>query len=1831
MVEMSEARDFVLEIERAERGTRSGAVDVTESAPPPPIAIVGIGCRFPGGVRSADDYWRLLESRGDAIVDVPAERWNRDRHASPEPVAGKSQVRRGGFLTDPVDTFDPIFFGISPREADSMDPQQRLLLEVAYEAVEDAGVQLEALAGTDVGVFTGGFTLDYSQLQFGTADAEAPAVNLHTATGVVMTMLANRVSHAFDLLGPSLAVDTACSSSLVAVHLACQSIWRGESVSAFAGGVNLMVAPNFTIAASTGGFLSPTSTSRAFDAGANGYVRAEGAGFVFLKPLEQALADGDRVYATIRGTATSQDGRTNGITVPNPASQQRAMRRALAQAAVRASEVAYVEAHGTGTPVGDPIEASAIGAVYGQGRTAPLAIGSVKANIGHLEAAAGIAGLIKTALVLSHRRITPHRVLDRVNPAIDLDGLGLRIPLASEDLAGSGVLVAGVNSFGFGGTNAHALLATAPPASPEPADGRGPAELGLLPLLPFAARSTAAVETVAGELADAIEAGQPVESLAAGMAHRRSHHRAERRVVLAPGPERAVAALRAAAAGEPVPDVTAGPTAETDSGLAFVYTGMGPQWWAMGRELFEQSTPFRAAIERCDAAMRQVASWSLVDELLRDSSSSQMAEAWLAQTANFAIQYGLTELLREVGIVPTRIVGHSAGEVAAWLAAGSFTFDDAVTVIVHRARLQDLTAGQGRLLAAALTPDEAAVLPEVSGGQVELAAVNAPTSVALVGDVELLEAIGERLTADGRFARLVPGDVPYHSAAMDPIEDELRQCLADVAPTAPRLPLWSTATGARVPDDGSVLPDADYWWRNVRQPVQFAAAAGAMIADGARCFLEVGPSPVLAQALRETASQREEKVALGSTLERKRPDVEAISSTVGWAWAHGAPVDWARLAPPRRTTVTLPRHPFTRDRYWVEGDQARRYRLGTLDEPYAGYRLETAQPGWRRALDGTAPAGLTDHVVHGQALFPGAGFVEIALEVARAHYGAPRATLEDVRFTAALGLRLPAVTLVEASLEETTGTVSIASRAPEAERWVRNAVATLLPAPPPCVVVDATAADPSALPGAVDVPADVLYERFAAAGFAYGPTFRRIERAWIAEREAVADVAAPAAQDVQGKTPVLDPTVLDAAFQLLLPLAGVLDGGPPVIPVSVERVAVHATPTGPLRAHASNPRPVGDGLLAGDVVLTTPAGEVLVEVVGFTVRQLADTAPRLGTQWVYQQDWVDEPLAADVPTRPAEGRWLLLGGGKVADALAEKLRCLGATPLLEPLDDLPQVLDRVLAAGPLRGVLHLASHDPERPPLRAGLDWPLRAAPRSVVTLATELDRRGVAAPTVVVTTGAQGVDGLMDDAGLAQSPILGMGRVLHQELSGLESRLVDLDPAVLADPDALSEELDRLVTELLLDDTNEDQVAFRGGRRLLARLVPSARDGGTVPVRLRSDASYLVTGGLGALGRLVVTWLAERGAGHLVLVGRSGLPDRATWDDLPAHDRRRPAVDAIRQAEASGARVHVLALDVTAADAVTAALDGLTAAGVPPLRGVIHSAGVVDDQILVRLDDERLDRVLAPKIAGAWALHAATAHLPLDFFALFSSISAVLPSPGQGNYAAGNAFLDALAHYRRGLGLPAVSINWGPWDSGMIADLGLRDLYRRRGLDLIDAATGLRLMAELLGGAVAQQGVVSAHWPTAIDQYPLEPRLIMHLGREAQDGDGAVSTRERIEQADPAERPSVVADVVAEVASRVLRLPVEKLERTEPLGRLGLDSMIATELRIRLEQAVGVAPTIVFLLDGASVADIAAWSTANLDPDQLDELLGSLSEEDLAQLLEEAGSVASPETTHDD
>jgi myxalamid-type polyketide synthase MxaD len=1789
-----------------------------------PIAIVGIGCRFPGGVESPESYWELLAGGRDALVDIPRGRWKVEKFYDPGLAPGTSRVRRGGFLSCPIDEFDAAFFGISPREADHIDPQQRLLLEVAWEALENAGAPLERLAGSDTAVFIGGFTLDYGQLQFAGADRSNLAA--HTATGVVMTMLANRISHAFDFTGPSVALDTACSSSLVAVHLACHSLWSGESGTALAGGVNLMLTPNFTIAASQGGFLSPTSHSRAFDARADGYVRGEGAGVVVLKRLADALRDGDQVHAVIRGTAVSQDGRTNGITVPNGESQKLAMRQALTKAGIPAWSVGYVEAHGTGTPVGDPIEANAIGEVYGTGSGRPVddpcLIASVKTNIGHLEAAAGAAALIKVVLCLQHRQVPPHLHLATLNPAIDLTALRLRIPAASEPIAEhDGVVRAAVNSFGFGGTNAHAVLESAPvPASLATAASASVARRAdpLPGIFPVSARGAGALAELADRYAEALHSPEQASLLASAAAHRRTHHRQARLAVVTGDPRELREGLASVTARQPHPAVHVSTGPATGSPLAFVYTGMGPQWWGMGREVLIKSPVFRAAIDRCDAALGRLADWSLTRELLADEAASRMDQTAISQPANFAIQVALTELWASLGIRPDVIVGHSAGEIAAAYVAGALTFEDAVTVIYHRARLQQQTAGSGRLIAAAISLERALELPPVVAGRIAIAAVNSPVSVALVGQVPDLEVVKAMLDGEDVFCRFVDGSVPFHSPLMDPLEPELRERLAGLAPMAPAIPLYSTVTGRRV---AAAAHDASYWWGNIRDQVRFMDATLAMIDDGITTFVEVGPYPVLNRSIADCLSARGRHGLAVPSLKRGNEDSATMAHACAELYVAGYAPDWDAFYP-GNSFQRLPAYPWQRERYWKEADATRRDRLGELEHAFLGAGGDLPLPTWRRYLDGSRPGYLSDHRVMDSNLFPGAGYVEMALAAGRSLFGVPRCVAERVRFEAPVIIRPGAAYVLDTTVDQTTGRVAIYGRQPDSAHWVRHASARLAPAvvSRPVLELDAIRAR---CPRRQD--GSEFYAAVRGHGFDYGPAFRPVAQAWLGNGEALGEFRPDALAPSASEDLILDPIALDGCFQMLLPLiSSAVEEHAALLPVGVDRIIVHDRPSGALWAHASATRAAG-GDLTGDAVLVAADGKAVIEVRGFHARIVGaeqQARVRLGNHWLYEVAWETAELTAGESVAP--GRWLLLADrGGVGDQIAGQLTAAGHAVLVARpgTADLKAAVRDTASSGemPVRGVIYLspADLDSEAEPAPAAVD----AGLKPLVRLVQALDADGLTWPLTIVTTGAQPADDRVGRAGLLQAPLWGIGRVLHQESLTLRTRLLDLDPQrPLADVPAL-------VTELLQAAPGEDQVAWRDGERRVARLRPARRESGSVPVTLRPDASYLVTGGTGSLGLLYARWLAEHGARRIVLLSRTPLPPASQWDDLPPeHAARQPLISAIQGISELGAIVETASLDVADEAGLRALIEQRRAAHLPPVRGIIHSAGTVQDQVMVKMTDDQLDRVLRPKVGGAWALHKAFATEPLDFFVLFSSVSSVVVTAGQGNYAAGNAFLDGLAHYRRASGLPALSVNWGPWDTGMIAQLQLQPFYQRRGLDLISEETGVEIFSELLGSSEVQQVVVSADWPTLVASYPIVPRLIEHLAQADQhaaggDEAGAVSVAERLAAASATDHLSVVADCCAEIIGGVLRIRPDNLDREVPLNQLGLDSMIAVEVRIRLEQAFGVAPKVVFLLQGVTVAGVAAYIEEKLVPPATDAqdlatLLADLSPEAAEELL---------------
>ena len=881
-----------------------------------PIAVIGIGCRFPGGADGPQDYWRLLSEGRDAVTEVPADRWRFQDLFDEDPAApGKTTSRWGGFLTG-VDRFDPTFFGISPREAARMDPQQRLLAEVAWEALEDAGIVPDQLAGSATGVFIGVATNDYGHLQFGRLDQ----IDAHTGTGNALSIAANRLSYLFDLRGPSLAIDTACSSSLVAVQQACASIAQGDCTTALAGGVNLILSPALAINFTKAGAMARDGRCKSFDSRADGYVRGEGAGVVVLKPLSAALRDGDAVYAVIRGGAINQDGRTNGLMAPNPHAQEAVLRTAYARAGVAPKDVHYVEAHGTGTLLGDPIEARALAVVVSEGRDRgrPCLVGSVKSNLGHLEAAAGIASLIKVALMLRHRQIPASLHFREPNPHIPFDELALRVvDTARAWPAGDGPALAGLSSFGFGGTNAHLVLQEAPPSVPS---SSLPAPSARDHLLTLSARTEEGLRELAARHAEQLsEAGAEavVAQHCAAAAIRRTHH-AERLAVVGGSAAELSDTLAGHVRGEDHPGlIRKERRVGRHPSLVFVFSGQGPRWWPLAADLLAQEPVFREMLQRCDASLRRYVDWSLVEQLTISPERSRLTDPGVVQPATCALQISLAALWRSWGVEPSAVVGHSVGEIAAAHVAGALDLDDALLVALHRGRVIRSVIGQGKMAVVHASLDETQqILARLGQGLVSIAASNGPTSTVISGESAAVEHLAATLDAEGAFCRVLESvDYASHSPQMEPLQAELQAVLPDLVPRPTTLTLVSSVTGKQI--DGTSL-GADYWATNLRQPVLFDAAVDTLIDAGHTTFVEVAGHPMLVTALTEKLATRDVPGVAVASLQRDRSGREAMLVELARLYCAGFPIDWHRLHGAVSPVVRLPRYPWQRERCWFD-------------------------------------------------------------------------------------------------------------------------------------------------------------------------------------------------------------------------------------------------------------------------------------------------------------------------------------------------------------------------------------------------------------------------------------------------------------------------------------------------------------------------------------------------------------------------------------------------------------------------------------------------------------------------------------------------------------------------------------------------------------------------------------------------------------------------------------------------------------------------------------------------------------------------------------------------
>jgi acyl transferase domain-containing protein/thioesterase domain-containing protein/acyl carrier protein len=1402
-----------------------------------PLALVGIGCRLPGGAESPEAFWEMLCAGADAIREIPSDRWNLAASYDPVPNRpGKSISKWGGFIDD-IDRLDSSFFGISSREADAMDPQQRLLLEAAWEAFEDGGQTLEQIRGSRTGVFVGISTTDYAGLQSEGIGRGVP--DIYSATGSAFSIAANRISYFFDLRGPSLAIDTACSSALSACHVACQSLWSDDCSMAVVAGVNALIHEGNFIAFSRMSMLSPDGCCKAFDASANGFVRAEGVGAVILKPLSAAQAAGDRIYAVIRATAANQDGHTNGITVPNRQAQESLILQACHTAGISPAEVGYVEAHGTGTAVGDPIEAKALGSALRKGRTHPCLIGSVKTNIGHLEAASGIASLIKVALILKHRAIPPSLHFNIPNPNIDFDLLKLRVVRKLESFPEHfTVPLAGINSFGFGGANVHVILEAAPvligKTTSQPSEDSKPY------ILPISAHSRESLLAAIGKYRALLsKSGSDARAICAAAATRRSHL-AHRLCPVGNSLDDLIEKLDSYASGT---SNSASIADGVSAGVApvFVCSGQGPQWWGMGRELLREEKVFREKMEECDALFSGLGDWSLLEELLRDEQTSRMQQIAIAQPAIFSLQVALASLWQSWGVKPAAVVGHSVGEIAAAHIAGALTLREAVRVVFHRGRCMNAAPNTGRMLAAALDEDQAEELAASYPGAVAVAALNSPDSVTFSGEAEPLEQIARTLESRQVFNRFLEVKYAFHSHQMDAVKDDLLRALGKVVTQPTQLKMFSTVTGATVHGDSL---NANYWWRNVRKPVRFSAAISALCEQGHTLFLELSAHPALAISISETLDHCSVTGKTLFSLRRKARERATMLANLSALYLAGSPVEWSGVLPGVRAEVQLPTYSWQREPHWIESSRMRADRLAPPAHPFLTVRLPAAEPVWNASLDLSAQTWLKDHRVQDHVIFPGAAYVETTLGMGVAIFESQSLDVENIEFQKALVLpEGKGPVRLQSSYSSADATARFTSRGPgEDGPWTLNATAKLRPRD----VTQPQAVDLERLKRKfkTKLAKDEVYSACEDHGLNYGPAFQAVEAIWRGRGESLGIIELPEQLAMDVEKFQIHPALLDACFQVVQFSALESSANRIFLPDRIERLAYLGRPPKRVYCHA---RLIRSSSYAAtfNFQVCDETGRVLLDGEGYraqAVRGMNATRTDNPDHWLYESKWVSKTLENPGPDRSilgsgseslGSGTWLILADRSgIGGELASLLKARGADAVLLFSDGYfansaspPSAIDasmrsdieNALAAANssnLAGVIHLWALDAlvaaELTP--SSLLQAEVIGCHSLLHLVQSMELLHSAPQLLIATRGARTVDG-KDKVSIAQSPVIGIGRTIMAEFPRLSCRMVDLSE------EGADSSAQHLMQEIASSD-GEMEVAYRDGRRFADRLV---------------------------------------------------------------------------------------------------------------------------------------------------------------------------------------------------------------------------------------------------------------------------------------------------------------------------------------------------------------------------------------------------------------------------
>lgn len=1802
------------------------------------IAIVSMACRFPRRSNTPEAFWNSLMAGTDEVGEVPKDRWDLDAFYDEDPeIPGKMYARHGVFLDD-LHSMDPEFFGISPREATWVDPQQRLLLEVSWEAIERAGWPVDKI-GDETGVFIGWMHNDYQN------EASDSFLNLnpYIATGAAGSFLSGRLAYYLGLHGPSVAVDTACSSSLVALHLACQSLHQHECDRALVGAVNAIISPTTNILTCKLKALSPQGHSRAFDAGADGYLRGEGCGVLTLRRLADAQRDGDPILGVVKGSAVGHNGFSSGLTAPNPKAQERVIREALERAGVDSSDIGYLEAHGTGTELGDPLEMQAAAAALAAGRDSehPLLVGSVKTNIGHLEAAAGMAGLIKVLLSMKHDKIPGQLNFEEPNPHIPWDQLPVEVLVKPTEWPNPARKIAGVSAFGMSGTNAHVVIEEPPQVARHHATNGNRATTLVSPTSPPETSPSPQLIVMSGKSDEAVQelglryynwlAADPQTNLAnvaftTGYGRR---HFESRTAIVVNDHAQALELLDRVGRSSTSPNLIQGQS-RGPARVAWQFTGQGSQYLGMGRGLYESEPVFREAVDFCEQRLQDWRGESLLSVLF--DNAEQLNQTYWTQPAIFALQMGLSKLLNHWGFKPDAVMGHSVGQFAAACVAGVLSWEDGLKLISERGRLiGDLPIGGAMI---AVFANEATVTERLSDyPNMAIAAMNG-SHIVISGPEEDAEAVAECFQNEKIRCKRLTTSHAFHSSLMEPVLEPFRKFAEGIQSRIADIPLICNVSGSALSPDA--ILDGEYWSNHIRQPVQYAASVNAAHEIGCNALLEIGPQAILTAMAGSVWPA--ESTGLISCLQKPRsveaPSVEHDRSNLlaaaGRLYVLGLNPDFENMhsnESPQR--VLLPTYPFQRREFWGPDKPRAFHAAFHTAHPLLGGKCSLAGlPNEERFESHVAeddPPWLPDHEVMDQIVVPGAALIEIAIAAAEGK------TIKDVAFEQPIRptSRTAIQTILRKSDDGATS-IEIHSSPEESADWTRNLRGSLAERPAPTSEIVDRDAILARCP--IEVSATDFYRGMLSFGLNYGPRFQTVSNLHHSDKEVLVHLKSES--DQRGFT--ISPTLLDGAFHALA--VGLLSDSDSslYLPVGMDKVEWFQPVENEVWCHAVWTEPTGD-LRTADLNLFDDSGRTVGKIENLRIRRLDRAALRKmsgsGAQrLLYETHWKTLRLSE---SKLAPKRWLVVHQGHASHGnngaqketlvgrVVEELEQRGHKAItialprpdgasfesqsgyrLESCDgeqwqqSLSQIGDEherftpdgvlwllfdegeslanqsselIDATAQTRvncdGILGFVSalHAENIRSLECGLQFvTMNAIPVSDGTQQT------TPAESESPGANARGPSSQYMSISPEQSQYWGLGRVLGAEQPEFRCRLIDLRVDSLGDAVTASSLLD-----IVLNDTRESQFALHMQQSYVPRLkqtkLTDAKSNGSTAkdatLKLRADASYLITGGLGMLGRRAAEWLAQHGARHLVLVSRR-----------PPTGIASQAIDAIRE---SGCEVVIHQADSSLRPEMATLINRFDNE-LPPLAGVIHAAGVLDDGLLIDQTWQRFETVLAPKINGARWLHELTLEKPLDFFVLYSSAASVLGSPGQSNYATANAFMDGLAWHRRALGLPATSINWGPWIEGMADDEKIVKRLALQGISLLTVAEAHQAMEKMLAAELVQQTVFDADWS----------RMRMGLGGEApplleevapgqnRSRSGGSELVEKLRRLPVQARKELLVETIQGELQEILATP-QKPEIDRPLIEMGLDSLMAVEFGVRLQSQLGddfaFAPTLLF------------------------------------------------------